>query len=146
MVQIIGMEPFIGFLGKMADETHKIVEDEVFKIASDFRNKIAQGMRDTPKNPKNKVRRTKSGLYHYRSYPGNYPAIDSGRLLGSIKVSKEEEGIMLGSIQKDPAYGLFLDQAKQEKRKRPWLIEPVGEMMKSANIESRIIDSLKRKL
>jgi hypothetical protein len=145
-IETIGFEQFYKYLGKLSKKAHSIIEKETFKVASDLRNKIAQGMRDTPKDSSNSVLRTKTGLRHYRSFLGNFPAIDSGRLLGSVRVSKVSNGIMLGSIQKDPAYGLFLDQAKAANRRRPWLIDPVKAMIPGMNVEARIFSALKKEL
>lgn len=145
-VEIKGVKEVIAFLGKMADKTHSIVENETFRIANEFRNRIINEMRNTPKNAARPYRRQKIGKFHYPSFPGNFPAIDYGNLIASIRVEKGEDGIYLGSVINEPKYPLFLDQALEASRRRPWLVEPVEKWSEQVNFEQRIIKRLKEEL
>ena len=64
---------------------------------------------------------------HHPSLPGNPPAVDTGNLKNSIryevyKNGKEVYGIV-GSTQKDPDYGVYLEYGTSDGRiaPRPWL-------------------------
>lgn len=65
---------------------------------------------------------------HHPSLPGNPPAPDSGNLRDSIRYEIEKTGNtvygIVGTTQKDPPYGAYLENAEYGSSKmapRPWL-------------------------
>jgi len=81
-----------GFLRKYPKEVTSDVEDTFWNIAHRYRNEIIRKMRDTPRRADSSSKRTAAGLRHRPSRPGHPPAIDSGNLIGSMRVGRIRGG------------------------------------------------------
>ncbi len=127
----------------LSEKSYDAVQTEIYRIASDLRNMIIKGMQQTPKRTDGR-KSSVSNATHYPSFPGNFPAIDSGKLVGSLVIERMEEGVKLGSIQNEPPYPMYLDQSENINLKRPWLEEPVTYWItnNSREIIDRIVTAL----
>jgi hypothetical protein len=77
-------------------------------------------MRDTKKNSAINYPRQQGKKTHNPSMPGNPPAIDTGELVKGVLFDVSDDKFEIGDI---PDYGMYLEKAKDEKRRRPH-IEP----------------------
>ena len=94
------------------------------KIASD----IQESMAKTSRNMERSYYTHNKKIPHHPSLPGNPPAPDTGNLRNSIRweVSSEKEIVTgrVGSTQKEPPYGAYLEQVEHGNSRmapRPWL-------------------------
>lgn len=94
------------------------------KIASD----IQESMAKTSRNMERSYYTNNKNIAHHPSLPGNPPAPDTGNLRNSIRweVSSEKEIVTgrVGSTQKEPPYGAYLEQVEHGNSRmapRPWL-------------------------
>lgn len=91
------------------------------KVVSDIKYSMDHTERDTNKSyyTSNKTKA------HHPSLPGNPPAVDTSRLKGSIEYevhnNKKEVYGIVGTTQKDPDYGLYLEYGTSKMAPRPWL-------------------------
>jgi HK97 gp10 family phage protein len=62
---------------------------------------------------------------HHPSMPGNPPAPDTGNLRNSIRyeitAGTTESYAIIGTTQKDPPYGEYLEYGTKKMKPRPWL-------------------------
>lgn len=119
----------------------KSVENEFMRIALDYRNNVMEAMKTTPKNrSRGQIRQNKgkNSKYHYPSFRGNPPAIDTGNLINSIQVQKITYGAQVyvwGAPYSE-------DLEDKEKLNRPvW--QPELEKM---NVTQRILKQIDRSL
>lgn len=100
-------------LGKKMGECCAILEKD-----------IVESMRDTATQSTGYHTHNKKKL-HYPSVPGNPPAVDGGDLKRSITFSVTEEDTRIigrvGSTQRDPPYGFYLEFGTSRMAERPWL-------------------------
>lgn len=121
----MSFKDFSEYLKKTAprinDKLSKTIELCCQKVRSDIQESMAHTPRDTSKsyftNNKSKA--------HHPSLPGNPPAPDTGNLRNSIRYEihderKEVYGIV-GTTQKDPPYGEYLEYGTSKMQPRPWL-------------------------
>jgi HK97 gp10 family phage protein len=91
------------------------------KIASD----IQESMAKTSRNMERSYYTHNKKIPHHPSLPGNPPAPDTGNLRNSIRweVSSEKEIVTgrVGSTQKEPPYGVYLEFGTSVIAPRPWL-------------------------
>ena len=91
------------------------------KIASD----IQESMAKTSRNMERSYYTNNKNIAHHPSLPGNPPAPDTGNLRNSIRweVSSEKEIVTgrVGSTQKEPPYGAYLEFGTSVIAPRPWL-------------------------
>jgi len=112
--KIEGLEELLKDLNKVNDQLYDEVRDEGVDIINDVRNKAIKGMKNTPVDTtkgsakrfttnkttgrRKSIKTGKAAKFHYPSLPGNYPAIDSGELVGSVMTSEHEFELEVGSI------------------------------------------------
>lgn len=117
-------------LNKWPVEFNDTVIQELLRIANDMRNYIIKEMKNSPPDYSKKLIRqgtrykvnAKNRKYHYSSYKGNFPRIDSGRLVGSINVEKLPDGVGVGSVINGKEvinYAKYLED--ENKLNRPFL-------------------------
>lgn len=91
------------------------------KIASD----IQESMAKTSRNMERSYYTHNKNIAHHPSLPGNPPAPDTGNLRNSIRweVNSEKEIVTgrVGSTQKEPPYGAYLEFGTSVIAPRPWL-------------------------
>ena len=118
--------------------------------AVNIRNIIIAGMRDSPPTGKLYSRGTnKKGKkkHHRASSPGNYPRVDSGGMIRSIKVDSRLFEVEVGSRISDPAYPVYLEEGTEEKgavkmEPRPWL--ECSFKKEEPRIEHKVNDAIRK--
>lgn len=91
------------------------------KVRSDIQDSMAKTPRDTTKTyyTNNKTKG------HNPSLPGNPPAPDTGNLRNSIRYEVYGSGTevygIIGTTQKNPPYGTYLEYGTSKMAPRPWL-------------------------
>ena len=115
------------------------VEDTVYEIDKEVKNRIARGPATGRVYEKYNPRRT-----HQASAPGEAPSQDTGGLVNSIKVNP---GRLSGSVYSKLAYAFYLEygaKLKNGKRLAPRPVwRPVAEK-EAKEFRKRIIENLKR--
>lgn len=114
--------------------------DEMTIGVNQIRNIIIKSMQGTDKDTTKFYIR--GGKKHFPSREGNPPAIDTGNLLRSILVDSKSLSVEVGSIQKNPPYGSYLEFGTDRMEKRPWL-QPAVDGQKD-DISQRLINRLAR--
>lgn len=113
------------------------------KIASD----IQESMAKTSRNMERSYYTNNKNIAHHPSLPGNPPAPDTGNLRNSIRweVSSEKEIVTgrVGSTQKEPPYGAYLEFGTSVIAPRPWL-RPA--MRKNENFIKKNVSSTVKKI
>ena len=125
MPRNIGLDDFAKFLEEKASgitsKLEKAIDGCCIKVHDDIQFSMAHTPLDMTKTyyTENKTKG------HHPSLPENPPAIDSGRLRGSINYEihgsdKEVYGIV-GSTQKEPDYAVWTEHGNSRMKPRPWL-------------------------
>jgi hypothetical protein len=97
----------------------KRINKVLFTGGNDIRNDIIRNMQKTAK-AKHSYKR--GGKRHHPSLPGNYPAIDGGRLKGDISFNVFKNKMEIGSSLK---YAEILEERKDIGKRRLWLMRTV---------------------
>ncbi|MFA5397558.1 MAG: hypothetical protein WC346_16225 [Methanogenium sp.] len=134
--KFVGLEEYFNKIEKIGYYAKSSVLKEFKKIANEVRNTIIIGMNSTPKDPSNFV--TRRSVVHFRSFPGAYPAIDTGRGVGSITIDDRGEEVEVGSA--DVNYLKILEETDNPKLKRPWLLPS----FENIDIASRVQEAIRR--
>lgn len=134
--EFIGLKEYFNDLNKIGMFAKAEVRKEFKKIANEVRNTIIMGMNATPKDPRNFV--TRRSVTHFRSYPGAYPAIDTGRGVGSISIDDRGDEVEVGSA--DTQYMAILENTDNPKLKRPWLLPSY----ENIDIAARVQEAIRR--
>ena len=146
-VKVLGDDKFRRKLQQISKEQFATMREEVISIANDVRNEAILSMRKTKRNLSKPTSRqfTRSGsgtrkgkLFHYPSLPGNPPAIDTGGLVGDIKVDAGFDEIEVGAATKK--YAKFLEEGTRTMEARPWL-QPAFE---SIPVEQRLREKFRK--
>ena len=82
-------------------------------------------MAHTPRDTSKSYFTNNKSKAHHPSLPGNPPAPDTGNLRNSIRYEIHDEGKevygIVGTTQKDPPYGEYLEYGTSKMQPRPWL-------------------------
>lgn len=142
-------EQFNEYLSKTAPNIGGALEKAIALCCEKVRSDIQNDMAHTPRNTSKSYFTNNKSIAHHPSLPGNPPAPDTGNLRNSIRYeihaenSKEVYG-MVGSTQKDPPYGTYLEYGTTHIAPRPWL-RPA--MIKNESfIRKSLADAVKRTL
>ena len=98
----------------------------MFLAANAMRNKMIVGMQTTPRAPWYYYRQ-QGTKRHNPSMPHNYPAIDSGNLIGSIVIDNRENEVEVGSILLEPEYPEYLEEGTEKMIERPFALPTLEE-------------------
>ena len=107
--------------GNIGGSLEKAIKLCCTKIQSDIQESMSNTQLDVSKSyyTNNKTKA------HHPSMPGNPPAPDTGNLRQSIRYEVHGEGKevygLVGSTQKDPPYGAYLEYGTSKVEPRPWL-------------------------
>jgi HK97 gp10 family phage protein len=107
---------------------------EMESIGQDVRTKIMENMQDTQRASWSYQRGKK---WHFPSAPGNPPAIDGGRLVGSFEIFASKDAVEVGT---NVVYAKFLEKGTGKMKPRPFLKSG----MNGIKFEQRIQDAMKR--
>lgn len=118
-------EKFENFLktrkSELINELSKTIKLCCEKVRSDIRYDMAH----TTRNMETSYYTNNKNKAHHPSAPGNPPAPDTGNLRNSInyEIQKDEYTVtgIVGTTQKNPPYGRFLEYGTSKMAPRPWL-------------------------
>lgn len=96
------------------------LQDELVVLGGTTQTVIRRGMRSTPKTGR---RHRRGGRTHIASSPGNYPAIDTGRLSGSVDFEVRPKRLEIGA---------GVDYAKYVDPTRPFLERGLLEALRAS--------------
>jgi HK97 gp10 family phage protein len=155
--KIIGSDTLNIMLKNAPKRINNTIKKIFFQYGNDMRNYIILNMRNTPKdNSKSYARNFKSTLsggkvpkinkrtkYHHPSFPGNYPAIDTGALIKSIKFFNSESRLEIG-IMDDVPYAKDLELGTNKMKARPFL-RPTLKLFEP-KIKNSIMDAIRNSI
>ena len=125
MSKTLSFDQFSDYLKNIAphveEETTKAIELCCQKVRSD----IQESMAKTERNMDKSYYTHNKKIPHHPSLPGNPPAPDTGNLRKSINYEIYAEprspyGVV-GTTQKDPPYGEYMEYGTSKVAPRPWL-------------------------
>lgn len=126
MAKDMSFKEFSSYLSKVAPEANWQLANAIALCCEKVRSDIQDSMAHTPRNMDKSYYTNNKTTAHHPSLPGNPPAPDTGNLRNSIRYevhgqdSKEVYGIV-GTTQKDPNYGEYLEYGTTKIAPRPWL-------------------------
>lgn len=132
MSKNIDLKDFSKFLEKFAPNITAEVTNTIKLCCEKVRSDIQDSMAKTERNMDKSYYTHNSKIPHHPSLPGNPPARDTGNLSNSIRYEVYAEpgspyGVV-GTTQKDPDYGLYLEYGTSKGgwggkgiAPRPWL-------------------------
>lgn len=128
MEKSMSFKQFSDFLSKGEPEIKGKVEKAIKLCCQKVRSDIQNDMAQTPRNFEKTYYTHNKKIPHHPSMPENPPAPDTGNLRKSIRYevhgenSNEIYGVV-GSTQKDPPYGAYLEYGTDDGKiaPRPWL-------------------------
>ena len=116
-IELDGMQQLIGQLAALGTKAQDVVEEVMFDLATDTQAFAIQGIQQGPKSGRTYTRGT---VTHVASAPGQYPATDKGRLVGSVRyVMESPTSYRVGT---NVEYGPHLEFGTSRMGARPWLL------------------------
>jgi HK97 gp10 family phage protein len=114
--QVIGLPKVLAAL-KKAEQDRKAKVDRV--LSKTGLNVVSYARKAMRASPASGITYQKSdNSSHTASSPGAFPRIDEGILVGSIKMVKEKDYVLVGTNKE---YGRFLEFGTVHMQARPWL-------------------------
>lgn len=111
------------------EKTVPLLRNEIAKslelCSQKVRSDIQSSMAHTERNMEVSYFTNNKTKAHHPSMPGNPPAPDTGNLRNSIRyeitAGTTESYAIIGTTQKDPPYGEYLEYGTKKMKPRPWL-------------------------
>lgn len=145
----VTFEQFIDILNQKDSAIRKNIEKTMKLVCTKVTSDIKSSMSQTPRNTSKSYFTNNKNIPHHPSLPGNPPAPDTGNLRNSIRYEVEVDGSeitgIIGTTQKDPPYGSYLEYGTSKMAPRPWLkpaMEKNKEFIKK-NLAQAVIKGLK---
>lgn len=125
MAREISFQDFGKVLNNMIPSVQDKIEKTIKLCCEKIRSEIQDDMAHTPRDTSKVYYTNNKTVGHNPSLPGNPPAPDTGNLRNSIRyeVHNEENEVygIVGTTQKDPPYGEYLEYGTSKMAPRPWL-------------------------
>lgn len=125
MGRAINPEEFSKLLAARAGDIGGSLEKAIKLCCTKIQSDIQESMSNTQLDMSKSYYTNNKTKAHHPSLPGNPPAPDTGNLRKSIRYEVHEEGKevygLVGSTQKDPPYGAYLEYGTSKVEPRPWL-------------------------
>lgn len=125
MGRTINPEEFSKLLAARAGDIGGSLEKAIKLCCTKIQSDIQESMSNTQLDMSKSYYTNNKTKAHHPSLPGNPPAPDTGNLRKSIRYEVHEEGKevygLVGSTQKDPPYGAYLEYGTSKVEPRPWL-------------------------
>lgn len=121
-VELDGLSQLLGQLKDLGDDAAQVILETITDLVTDTHQFATDGIAGAPKSgivyEKYKPRRT-----HQSSAPGQYPATDTGRLLGSVRMIMPTASRIVGEVGTAVMYGAYLEFGTSNMPDaRPWLL------------------------
>lgn len=114
-IKLDGMQKLLAQLQAVGKAGNEVVLEAITDIVTDTHAMAIAGIAGGPKSG-----RTYGG--HTASAPGQYPATDTGRLVGSVRMEMPQVGNVIGRVGTAVAYGPMLEFGTSRMAARPWLL------------------------
>ena len=127
MPKDMSFKQFSDYLSNIAPSIQGQLEKTIGLCCQKVRSDIQDSMAKTPRDMTKTYFTNNKTKGHHPSLLGNPPAPDTGNLRNSIRYEVHGEGKevygIVGSTQKDPPYGVYLEYGTSDGRikPRPWL-------------------------
>jgi hypothetical protein len=118
-VQLDGLQQLLAQLKALGADADGIVLETITDLVTDTHALAVAGIQRGPKSGRTY---RKGGVTHQASAPGQYPASDTGRLAGSVRMEMPQPGRIVGSVGTAVAYGPHLEFGTSRMAARPWLL------------------------
>lgn len=116
------IEDFKKKMLEKSKQVHTSLGKAVTMACNNVENSAKLGMKQTRVDPAKSYSRWKGKKFHLASADGEYPAVDTARLLQSITHSVElEDGETVGRVGTNVIYGKYLEFGTSKMASRPWL-------------------------
>ena len=114
-VELTGLSQLLSKLEQVEGASDAIVLETITDLVTDTHAFAIAGIQGGPK-----AGRTYGA--HTASAPGQYPASDTGRLAGSVRMELPQAGNVTGRVGTAVAYGPMLEFGTSRMAARPWLL------------------------
>lgn len=114
-IELQGLQQLLSQLDQVGRGGDMVVLEAITDIVTDTHAFAIAGIQGGPKSG-----RTYGG--HTASAPGQYPATDTGRLAGSVRMEMPQVGNVTGRVGTAVAYGPMLEFGTSKMAARPWLL------------------------
>ncbi len=118
-VEMDGLNTLLGQLRNLGVAGDQIIAETIFDVATDTQANAVAGIMAGGKSGRT-YRKYNPNRTHTASAPGQYPASDTGRLAGSVKMVPEGENTY--RVGTAVAYGPMLEFGTSKMAARPWLL------------------------
>jgi hypothetical protein len=118
-IELDGMSQLLAKLQAVQVAGEDVIVDAITDLVTDTHAFAVQGIAGGPKGGRTYVR---GGVAHTASAPGQYPATDSGILVGSVRMELPTEADKTGRVGTRIAYGPMLEFGTSRMAARPWLL------------------------
>lgn len=114
-IEMEGLGQLIKALEGLGVSAEQAMMETITDLVTDTHGNAITGIQGGPKTGR---------VYgnHQASAPGQYPASDTGRLAGSIRMELPQAGNMTGRVGTAVAYGPMLEFGTSRMAARPWLL------------------------
>lgn len=114
-IELQGLQQLLSKLEQVEGASDTIVLETIMDLVTDTHTFAIAGIQGGPKSG-----RTYGN--HTASAPGQYPASDTGRLAGSVRMELPQQGNVTGRVGTAVAYGPMLEFGTSRMAARPWLL------------------------
>lgn len=118
-IELDGLQALLAQLQAVGKAGDEVVLEAITDIVTDTHAMAIAGIEGGPKSGRTY---TRGGVTHQASAPGQYPASDSGRLVGSIRMEMPQVGNVTGRVGTAVAYGPMQEFGTSRMAARPWLL------------------------
>lgn len=126
MSKTLSFDQFSKYLDNIAPQVNEEVTEAIELCCQKVRSDIQESMAKTERNMDKSYYAHNKTTPHHPSLPGNPPAPDSGNLRNNsiryeIHAEPRSPYGVVGTTQKDPPYGQYLEYGTSKVAPRPWL-------------------------
>lgn len=114
-IEVDGLQELLGQLNRLGAGGDDVMIEVITDVVTDTHAFAVTGIQGGPKT---------GAVYgrHQASAPGQYPASDTGRLAGSVRMELPQPGRIEGRVGTAVAYGPMLEFGTSRMAARPWLL------------------------
>lgn len=117
-IEMEGIRDLLAQLKRLDGISEDVTLEVVTDLVTDTHGAAVAGIQGPPKSGATYRR---GGVVHQASAPGQYPASDTGRLAGSVRMELPSRGNIVGRVGTAVAYGPMLEFGTSRMAARPWL-------------------------
>lgn len=118
-IELGGLDALLKQLQSVGRSSEMTVLETITDLVTDTHGNAIQGIQ---RGPKSGTVYRRGNVSHQASAPGQYPASDTGRLAGSVRMEMPTQGNLTGRVGTAVAYGPYLEFGTSRMAARPWLL------------------------